>query len=130
MGNVLNFSNWRKLHESEEAEMERVKDFDHFGQIVKPGMAAAGFKYIDEPNVSGFSSYGKGYFCYPDHNTGVNLFLNSKLTDPWKYVVYSDGNKNKKEFGWPNGTDAEVKKAATDAVAYAVKLKKQFFPKG
>ena len=105
---------------------ESGQDFDHFNKIVVPKMKAAGFKRVEEPAQPGTSSYGTGYFCYPDHNTGVNLFLNTSLYSPWKYVVYEKGNKNLKEFGWKIGTDAEVKKAALDAVNYAISLKEKY----
>jgi len=36
-------------------------------------------------------------------------------------------NKQIKEFGWKTGTDAEVKKAATDAANYAIELKTKNF---
>ena len=106
------------------------KDFDHFNTIVVPAMKSAGFKRVTEPvNTKERSSYGAGYFCYPDHNTGVNLFLDTPFSSHWKYVVFRAGNKDVKEFGWKTGTDAEVKKAATDAVNYAIKLKNQNFKK-
>ena len=102
------------------------KDFDHFNTIVVPAMKSAGFKRVTEPvNTKERSPYGAGYFCYPDHNTGVNLFLDTSFSSPWKYVVFRAGNKDVKEFGWKTGTEAEVKKAANDAVNYAIKLKNQ-----
>ena len=107
--------------------MTTKKDFDHFNAVVVPGMKTAGFKRVNEPAQQGRSSYGAGYFCYPDHDKGVNLFLDTPLSSPWKYVVYYGGNKGIREFGWKTGTDAEVKKAATDAVNYAIQLKNQYF---
>jgi hypothetical protein len=103
---------------------ESGQDFDHFNKIVVPEMAKAGFKRVNEPAQHGQSTYGTGYFCYPDHQNGVNLFLSTSLYSPWKYVVYDNGNQNVKEFGWKTGTDSEVKKAALDAVNYAKYLKK------
>ena len=94
-------------------------DYDHFGLMVKPQLIKAGFKYIDEPVQAGMSSYGKGYFAYPDHNTGVNLFLKSDLNGPWKYVVYYGGNKGLKEF------DVD---SAKQAISYAISLKNKLFP--
>lgn len=109
--------------------MTTKKDFDHFNEIVVPGMKSAGFKRVNEQPQPGRSTYGSGYFCYPDHNKGVNLFLDTPLSSSWKYVVYYGGDKGVKEFDWKTGTDAEVKKAATDAVNYATKLKNQYFGK-
>ena len=94
-------------------------DYDHFGLMVKPQLIKAGFKYIDEPVQAGMSSYGKGYFAYPDHNTGVNLFLKSDLNGPWKYVVYYDGNKGLKEFEMDS---------VKQAISYAISLKNKLYP--
>ena len=105
---------------------EAQQDLDHFNMIVMPKMKAAGFIRVNEPAQKGQSPYGTGYFCYPDHESGVNLFLSTSLYAPWKYVVYEKGNRNVREFGWETGTDAEVKKAALDAVNYAIALKRKY----
>jgi len=105
---------------------ETQQDFDHFNKIVMPKMREAGFKRVNEPAQPGTSSYGSGYFCYPDHESGVNLFLSTSLSSPWKYVVYEAGNRNIREFGWETGTDAEVRKAALDAVNYAISLARKY----
>jgi hypothetical protein len=108
--------------------LESGSDFDHFGKIVKPLMTNAGFKWVPEKPVYGQAAgYADGYYCYPDHN-GINLFLDKSIANPWQYVVYGKENsKAIKKFGWPNGTDAEVKKAATDAANYAMTLKGQTY---
>jgi hypothetical protein len=101
--------------------------FDHFGKILKPLMDNAGFKWVAEkPQYGQAAGYADGYYCYPDHN-GINLFLDKSIANPWQYVVYGKNNKGIKKFGWPNGTDAEVKKAATDAANYAMQLKGQTY---
>jgi hypothetical protein len=105
---------------------EAQQDLDDFNMIVMPKMKAAGFIRVNEPARKGQSPYGTGYFCYPDHESGVNLFLSTSLYAPWKYVVYEKGNRNVREFGWETGTDAEVKKAALDAVNYAIALKRKY----
>jgi hypothetical protein len=103
-------------------------DFDHFGKIIKPNLSAVGFKWVPVKPVHRKPGYADGYYCFPDH-TGVNLFLDKPLTGPWKYVVYNEGQENTtaKEFGWPKGTEAEVKKAANAAVDYAIFLKNDAF---
>jgi len=111
------------------------KDPDHFGMYVKPAMIQAGFKLVDESNDSSFKwcKWYNGncckYFCYPNHDDGVNLFLDcgGDSYEPWKYVVYYGGNKGLKEFGWSTGTNDEVKKAAQDAVNYAINLKNKLY---
>lgn len=107
----------------EYSKEDSKKEFDHFNNLVVPKMKAAGFKRVIEPAAPGTSPYGAGYFCYPDHNTGVNLFLSKPYSGSWKYVVYMAPNKDLKEFGWKTGTEAEVAKSANDAVAYAISLK-------
>lgn len=133
----------RVLNEQESGNEKFQKDYDHFNLIVKPRMKSAGFKYIDEPEPQGLlqhygvSPYGSGYFAYPNHNNGVNLFLN-KFEGNWKYVVSVNTTNNKleqeydkltKEFGWRVGTDAEVKSAANKAVDYAISLKNKLYPR-
>jgi hypothetical protein len=104
-------------------------DFDHFGRIVKPLMDAAGFKWVPEKVSYGQPlGYADGYYCFPNHNTGVNLFLQKSFSSPWKYVVYfSAKGDDSKEFGWPKGTDAEVRAAAEAAANYAIALKEKNF---
>ena len=102
-------------------------DFDHFGKIVKPLLDDAGFKWNAEKAYGQASGYADGYYCYPDHNKGVNLFLDKSYTNPWKYVVYLAPNKAIKEFSWKTGTNTEVKKAASDAANYAIELKNKNF---
>jgi len=126
--------NFRKNRMNEESttgmESTMGKDPDHFGMYVKPAMIQAGFKLVDESKIdsSKMCKYYEGncckYFCYPNHNDGVNLFLDCSDSG-WKYVVFY--KTITKEFGWKIGTEAEVKKAAQDAVNYAISLKKQYF---
>jgi hypothetical protein len=85
-------------------------------------MKSAGFKRVIDPNVDK-DSYGAGYFCYPDHSTGVNLFLDKPYSGDWKYVVYMSGNKDLKEFKWNASGNPSTEKCANDAVAYAISLK-------
>jgi len=121
------FSSSEEVNESTTA-LTGGGDIDHFGKIVKPLLDGAGFKWVGEKAQYGQASgYADGYYCYPNHNTGVNLFLDKPFTGAWKYVVYLAPNKQIKEFGWKNGTDAEVKKAATDAANYAIELKTKNF---
>lgn len=105
-------------------------DFDHFGKIVKPLMDKAGFKWVQEkypPTIP--SGYADGYYCFPDHNSGINLFLDKSYTDPWKYVVFVGSGKpsNLKEFQWGKNYGDE-KKAAKAAAEYAIQLKEKKYP--
>ena len=99
-------------------KLEGGQDFDHYNQIVVPMMTKYGFKRTIEGN-----GYGSGYFSYPNHNDGVNLFYDNKNG---KYVVYMAPNKNLKEFKFVAGTESEARKIATDAANYAMSLKKSY----
>ena len=132
MKNLINYQDHsNRINEGEESAYDKYSkkgsqgELDHFNKLVVPKMKAAGFKRVIElPAATGTSvSYGAGYFCYPDHNTGVNLFLSKPYSGDWKYVVYMAPNKDLKEFEWKTGTNEEVAKCANDAVAYAVSLK-------
>jgi hypothetical protein len=128
MKNLINYQDHsNKINEEMESVYDKyVKDsqaeeFDHFNKLVVPKMKSAGFKRQIDPNVDK-TSYGAGYFYYPDHSTGVNLFLDKPFSGGWKYVVYMAPNKDVKEFKWNlNGPTTE--KCANDAVAYAISLK-------
>ena len=131
MKNLINYQEHSsKINEEMESVYDKYtkegsqEEFDHFNKLVVPKMKEAGFKRVIEPVVAGAPNYGAGYFCYPDHS-GVNLFLSTSTTKPWKYVVFQNGNKDLKEFQWKTGTDAEVSKCANDAVAYAISLQKK-----
>ena len=131
MKNLINYQEHSsKINEEMESVYDKYtkdsggKEFDHFNNLVVPKMKAAGFKRVIDPNVDK-NSYGAGYFCYPDHSTGANLFLDKPYSGYWKYVVYTYPNKDLKEFQWKTGTDAEVAKCANDAVAYAISLQKK-----
>ena len=130
MKNLINYQDHsNRINEGEESAYDKYskegsqEELDHFNKLVVPKMKAAGFKRVIEPAAPGTSPYGAGYFCYPDHNTGVNLFLSKPYSGAWKYVVYMAPNKDLKEFEWKTGTNAEVAKCANDAVAYAISLK-------
>ena len=132
MKNLINYQDHSsRINEEMESPYDKYskedsqEEFDHFNKLVVPKMKAAGFKRVIEPVPAGSPSYGSGYFCFPDHSTGVNLFLSTSYTKPWKYVVFQNGNKDLKEFQWKVGTDSEVTKCANDAVAYAVSLKEK-----
>jgi hypothetical protein len=130
MENIKDFNNFTSSEEVNESTtaLSGGGDFDHFGEIAKPLMDAAGFKWVGEKAQYGQASgYADGYYCYPNHNTGVNLYLDKPLSGAWKYVVYLAPNKLIKEFGWKTGTGAEVNKAATDAANYAIALKTKNF---
>ena len=110
---------------------EQTQDFDHFGKIVYPQMKQNGFKFVDESKGSTLKwcKYANGicckYFCYPDHNTGVNLFLDCK-DGGWEYVVYYGNNKDMKRFPI-GGNDSSTKSASQDAVTYALNLKNRYY---
>jgi hypothetical protein len=84
---------------------------------------------VDESKIGNLTmcKYYKGncckYFCYPNHNDGVNLSLNCS-ENGWHYVVFYKGNKMVKEFK----LGADVKQNAQDAVNYAIALKTKLFP--
>ena len=127
MKNLINYQDHsNRINEEMESVYDKYskegsqQDLDHFNKLVVPKMKSAGFKRVIEPAAPGTSPYGAGYFCYPDHNTGVNLFLSKPYSGSWKYVVYMAPNKDLKEFGWKPG---EVAKSANDAIAYAISLK-------
>jgi len=109
------------------------KDIDHFGSIVSPQMKEAGFRLVDEskafslPQCKYYNGNCCKYFCYPNHNNGVNLSLNCEDSG-WYYVVYYKGNQMVKEFRFKTGTNEEVKMAAQNAVNYAISLKNKIFP--
>ena len=111
---------------------EGQQDYDHFGKIIVPQMKKAGFKFVDESKIMPLEmcKYYNGncckYFCYPDHNNGVNLSLNCQES-AWSYMVFYKGNKGIKNFPL-GGTDDNSKKAAQDAINYAISLKNKLYP--
>ena len=130
MKNLINYQDHSsRINEEMESVYDKYSkedsqgDFDHFNKLVVPKMKAAGFIRETGPAAPGTLPYASGFFCYPDHNTGVNLFLSKPHSGFWKYVVYMAPNKDVKQFGWKTGTEAEVAKSANDAVAYAISLK-------
>lgn len=130
MENIKDFESFTSSDSVNESttSMSGGGDFDHFGKIVKPMLDAAGFKWTPEKAQYGrVAGYADGYYSYPNHEKGVNLFFDKPYSGPWKYVVYLGPDKMIKEFGWKTGSDAEVKKAATDAANYAIQLKTSKF---
>ena len=105
-------------------------EFDYWNKLIVPTLTKEGFKLVDETKIIGGQKCPYAcckYFAFPEHNSGVNLFLDcgtDPTRTPWTLKVYYQGNKGLKSFDVASNSY----QAAKSAIEYALSLKNKLYP--
>jgi hypothetical protein len=120
----------RVIKEQEGKAEKQTSEYDYWNKLIVPILTKEGFKLVDETKILGGQKCPYAcckYFAYPNHSSGVNLFLdcgNDPSRNPWKLTVYYQGNKGVKSFDVASNSQ----QAAGKAVDYALALKNKLYP--